>query len=558
MNVSKEEIEKTIEKYALLNAKKFGKASEDAVIKKVFLEYPELKKDVKNLMEIVKKIVFEVNSFSLDEIEKKIKELGIEEIKKEERKEILPPLPNAEEGKVVMRLAPFPSGPLHIGNARMVILNEYYVKRYNGKLILFYDDTIGSEEKPIDPDAYSLIKEGLDWLGIKYSEIYYKSDRLEIYYEYGRKLIEMGKAYVCTCNKEEIRKNRRLGIECSCRSRKIEENLVLFEKMLKGEFREGEAVVRLKTDMKHPNPAFRDRVLLRICEREHPRVGKKYKVWPMLEFSWAIDDYLIGVTHILRGKELVIEDMMEDFIWDIFGWRKPYFVHYGLLRLQEEGAKLSKSKSRKLIQTGELRGWDDPRTWSLQSLRKRGFQPEAIRNFILNLGLSEADITMPIEILYAENRKIIDRIANRYFCVLNPVRISLDKSVKKIKIKYHPDFPERGEREILIDENEIYIEKEDFEKYRGKEVALIGMFTILLEENSKFVKEEVPYDIPKLHWISKPNIKIKILMPNGKEIEGLGETSLKELREGDIVQFYRIGFCRLDNKEEMLFYFAHK
>ena len=558
MAISIEELRNVALKYALLNVKKFGKASEDAVIKKIFLEYPDLKKEVKKVLEIVKDVVREVNSYSLEKIEERIKELGIVEERKEEKKEILPPLPNAEEGKVVMRLAPFPSGPLHIGNARMVILNDYYVRRYKGKLILFYDDTIGSEEKPIDPEAYHLIKEGLDWLNVKYSEIYYKSDRMEIYYEYGRKLIELGKAYVCTCSKDEIRKNRRLGIECSCRSRKIEENLLLFKEMIEGKFKEGEAVVRLKTDMKHPNPAFRDRVLLRICEREHPRVGKKYRVWPMLEFSWAIDDHLIGVTHILRGKELVIEDMMEDFIWDIFGWKKPVFIHYGLLKLKEEGAKLSKSKSRKLIESGELTGWDDPRTWSLQSLRKRGFQPEAIRNFILNLGLSEADITMPIEILYAENRKIIDKIANRYFCVLNPVKISLDKNVEKIKIKCHPDYPERGEREIFIDKNEIYVEKEDFEKYRGKEVALIGMFTVLLEENSKFISEEIPYDMPKIHWVSKPNIRIKIMMPNGKEIEALGENSLKELKEGEIVQFYRVGFCRLDNKDKMLFYFAHK
>ncbi|MEM5875076.1 MAG: glutamate--tRNA ligase [Candidatus Aenigmatarchaeota archaeon] len=558
MTISIEKLRNVALKYSLLNAKKFGKASEDAVIKKIFLEYPDLKKEVKKVLEIVKDVVREVNSYSLEKIEERIKELGIVEERKEEKKEILPPLPNAEEGKVVMRLAPFPSGPLHIGNARMVILNDYYVRRYKGKLILFYDDTIGSEEKPIDPEAYHLIKEGLDWLNVKYSEIYYKSDRMEIYYEYGRKLIELGKAYVCTCSKDEIRKNRRLGIECSCRSRKIEENLLLFKEMIEGKFKEGEAVVRLKTDMKHPNPAFRDRVLLRICEREHPRVGKKYRVWPMLEFSWAIDDHLIGVTHILRGKELVIEDMMEDFIWDIFGWKKPVFIHYGLLKLKEEGAKLSKSKSRKLIESGELTGWDDPRTWSLQSLRKRGFQPEAIRNFILNLGLSEADITMPIEILYAENRKIIDKIANRYFCVLNPVKISLDKNVEKIKIKCHPDYPERGEREIFIDKNEIYVEKEDFEKYRGKEVALIGMFTVLLEENSKFISEEIPYDMPKIHWVSKPNIRIKIMMPNGKEIEALGENSLKELKEGEIVQFYRVGFCRLDNKGKMLFYFAHK
>jgi glutamyl-tRNA synthetase len=552
-------IEEIALKYSLLNAKQYGKAREDAVIKRVLAEMPEAKKEVKKVVEIVRKMVEKVNLLSKEEIERKISELNIQEIKEEkERKELLPELPDAEQGKVIMRLAPFPSGPLHIGNARMAILNDYYVKKYNGKLILFYDDTIGSEEKPIDKEAYELIKDGLDWLGVKYHEILYKSDRLEIYYKYAEELIKMGRAYVCTCSKEEIRKNRRLGVQCLCRGRSIDENLSLFKQMLEGKIPEGKAVVRLKTDMKHPNPAFRDRVLLRICEREHPRVGKKYRVWPMLEFSWAIDDYLIGTTHILRGKELVIEDMMEEYIWNIFGWKKAKFIHYGLLRLKEEGAKLSKSKTRKLIEKGEIKGWDDPRTWSLQSLRKRGFQPEAIRNFILKLGLSEADITMPVDILYAENRKIIDKIANRYFAVLNPVRIKLDYNIRKVVVKYHPDYPERGTREIHVDPSEIYVEKEDLEKLKGKEAALIGMFTVKLDTISSFVSMEVKEEVPKIHWVSVPYVKIKIVMPNGSEKEAIAEESVKYLKEGEIVQFYRVGFCRLDNKETLTFYFAHK
>jgi glutamyl-tRNA synthetase len=544
-------------KYSLLNAKKYGKASQDAVIKKILTEVPCAKEKIKDLIEIVKDVVTEVNSMSTSEIEKKIFELGIHEVKKEEKKEILPELESAEYGKVIMRLAPFPSGPLHIGNARMAILNDYYVKRYGGRLILFYDDTIGSEEKPIDKEAYELIKDGLDWLGVEYHEVMYKSDRLEIYYKYAEELIKIGKAYVCTCSKDEIKKNRRLGIECLCRKRTVEENLELFKQMLEGKIEEGKAVVRLKTDMKHPNPAFRDRVLLRISEREHPRVGRKYRVWPMLEFSWAIDDYLIGTTHILRGKELVIEDMMQEYIWNIFGWRKAKFIHYGLLKLKEEGAKLSKSKTRKMIEKGEIRGWDDPRTWSLQSLRKRGFQPEAIRNFILKLGLSEADITIPIEILYSENRKIVDKIANRYFAVLNPLRIELDYPIEKISIRRHPDFLDRGVREILVNPKEIYVEKEDFEKLKGSNVGLIGMCTIKLEKLSKFISEEVTQEIPKIHWVSSPNVNIIIVMPNGKEKEAIAEEGIKELKEGDIVQFYRIGFCRLDDKKTFTFYFAH-
>lgn len=539
-------------KYAIKNALKFGKARKDAVIKKVLGELPQLREKIKEVIKVCKEVVEEVNKLSYDEIIEKAQLLGITlEVKGKEFK--LPPLPLAEERKVVMRLAPFPSGPLHIGNARMVILNDEYVKMYKGKLLLVFDDTIGSEEKRLLPEAYDLILEGLEWLGVKFHKIYYKSDRLEIFYKYAKKLIEKGFAYVCECPVEVLRKNRKLGVECKCRSRSIEDNLEKFEEMLEGKFREGEAVVRLKTDMKHPDPAFRDRVLLRICEREHPRVGNKYIVWPLLEFSWAIDDHLLGITHILRGKDLVIEDRVEEFIWKVFGWPLIPFIHYGMLRIKE--AKLSKSKARKAIEKGLLKGWKDPRTWSLQSLMERGIQPEALRNFIIKMGLSLADVEVPAEILYAENRKIIDPKANRYFCVFNPRKIRIKGlKAKEIKKKLHPNFPERGETVIKINPEAIYVEKEDFEKYKGKEVGLAYFCTIKLNEISEIVSPKVKFEVPKIHWVSEPFEEIKILMPNGEEITALAEPSIKNVKKGEIIQLFRVGFCR---KADGIFYFSH-
>ena len=551
-------IEEIVLKHALINAKKYGKAKFDAVISKVIAEIPESKKEIEILKKLVDSIIKKVNKLSKSEIESKIKELGIEPERTKVKKatELLPPLPGAIEGKVIMRMAPFPSGPLHIGNARMVILNDEYVKKYKGKLILFYDDTIGSEEKPIDPNAYELIKDGLDWLGVKYHEVYYKSDRMNIYYKYAEELIEKGLAYVCTCPPEIMRKNRRLGIECECRQRSIKENLELWRDMLAGRIKPGKAVLRIKTDMKHPDPAFRDRVIMRISDREHPRVGKKYKVWPMLDFSWAIDDYLLGVTHILRGKELRIEDMMEEYIWEKMGWPKAFFIHYGMLRIK--GAKLSKSQNRKLIERGILSGWDDPRTWSLQSLRRRGILPQAIRNFILKLGLSEADITLPAEILYAENRKLLDPQAKRYFAVLNPIEIEIEGAPTHIEINYHPDFPERGKRKIEVGKK-IYVEKDDFDTLNGKEVVLIGLGTVHLGKKSIFLGKDIDYTLPKIHWVSTPNIKITIVMPDGSKKVAIADPGVVQLKEGEIVQFYRVGFARLDKKaEKIVFYYAHR
>jgi glutamyl-tRNA synthetase len=553
-------MENEILKHCLINAVKYGgKARVEAVLGKVLAEKPELKEKRKEVLEKIKKIVKEVNSLTLEEQKKKLEELGVKIEKPKVEKKELPPLPNAEIGKVVMRLAPYPSGPLHIGNARMAILNDEYVKKYKGKLFLVIDDTIGSEEKFVIPEAYEMIIEGLKWLGVEWDELVYKSDRLEIFYKYAEDLIKKNLAYVCECDVNTLRKNRIAGIECIHRSQSVEENLEKWKKMLEGKYKEGEAVLRLKTDMKHPNPAFRDRVLFRIVEREHPRVGKKYKVWPLLEFSWAVDDQLLGITHILRGKDLVIEDMVEEFIWEKLGLKKPVFIHYGLLSIKE--MKLSKTEARKAIEEGKFFGWDDPRTWSLQSLKRRGINPEAIRKFMLNMGLSLADVSIPAEILYAENRKIIDPIANRYFAVLEPEEISVERApeIKEVEIPLHPDFPERGKRKLPVNLKKIYVEKEDFKKFKNKEIGLINLFSVKLKRKAEFVSEKIKLESQKIQWVSEPNVKIKLVMPDGSIKEGIAEPEVKNLKKDQIIQLQRIGFARVDevNKDIVLF-FAHK
>jgi len=398
-----------IHAYALKNAIEHnGKAIEGAVISSLFHEGLE-KEEVKNIISEVKKIVFEVNSLSFQKQEEEFKKLE-KDVSRREIREGLPELPNVK-GKVVLRIAPYPSGALHIGNARTLILNDEYAKKYKGKLLLVIDDTIGSEKKQIVPEAYKLIEEGVKLLSIKYSKLIRKSERLEIYYNYAKKLIEKEKAYVCSCSAETLRKNRSEGKECSHRKQTARENLELWKKMFDKSIREGQYILRIKTSMKDKNPAFRDRVLFRICDREHPRVGRKYRIWPLLDFSWAIDDYLLGITHIIRGKELMIETEMEKYIFDIFGWKKPEFIHMGLL--QFEGIKLSKSKGQHEIKSKKYSGWDDPRTWSIQSLVKRGIQLEVLRKFLIELGINQNEISAPIDVLYSENRKALHELARQ-------------------------------------------------------------------------------------------------------------------------------------------------
>jgi glutamyl-tRNA synthetase len=543
-------------KHSLINAIEHeGKANVGAVLGKIIAENSSVKQKIKEILPEIEKTVEEINSLSLEEQKNRFNELGIV-VEKKETHSGLPELPDAVKDKVVMRIAPFPSGPLHIGNARTIIVNDEYVKKFKGKLLLIIDDTIGSEEKQIIPAAYKMIQDGIKWLNVNYNKkIIYKSDRLETYYEYAEKIIKKGKAYVCTCSAKKLRENRVAKKECDHREQTSKQTLEAWRKMFK--MKEGQAVLRIKTDMKHPNPAFRDRVLFRICERTHPRVKKKYKVWPLLEFSWAIDDYLLGITHIIRGKELMIETEMEKFIFDIFGWKYPVFIHMGLL--QFEGIKISKSKGQKEIREGRYSGWDDPRTWSLQSLKKRGIRSDAIRKFIVDLGLNQNEITVPIDVLYAENRKIIDSVANRYFAVFNPEKISVDTKIKSTMTNLHPEFPKKGKKVIPVNPNSIYIEKEDLRNFDGREIGLMNLFSVKLGKKSKITSKDVKYEIQKIHWVSEPNIKIKVVMPDEKIKSGLAEPNIKKLKVGDVIQLQRFGFCRVDKTgKETVLYFAHK
>jgi len=557
-------LEKTIEKYALLNAFRHdGKASAGSVIGAAIQEMPEAKNNMKELAMKVNQIIKKINSMSAEE-QKEILEKEYPELleKKEVKERTLPELKNVGR-EVVMRIAPYPSGPLHIGNAKQLVLNDEYVKKYSGKLILVYDDTIGSEEKNITKEAYELIKEGALFLECNISHEYYKSDRLNIYYDYAVELIKKGKAYVCFCKAEELRGNRAKGLECDCRNAPVEKNLEEWKKM-REEYKEGDVTLRLKTDMQHKNPAFRDRVLFRIAEREHPRVGNKYRVWPLLDFSWAIDDHLLNITHILRGKDLMIETEMERYIWDILGWHHKEIIHTGLWRI--EGIKMSKSKSKKEVMEGIYIGWDDPRTWSLQSLRRRGIKPLAIRKFCLDSGLSMNDVTVPIDNLYSKNRELIEMDANRYFFIDEPVEIKIENAPKQeVDLNFHPDFPERGQRLIKTHE-EFYIQKKDFDSLKeGKLYRLMDCLNFK-KIGSKFVFESLEYFNFKdkgekiMHWLPKENVKVEILMDDAKVVKGLGEEGIKKLKQNETVQFERFGYCKFDGivKGVYEFWYSHK
>ncbi len=583
-----EEIRKILWLSGLKNAVKFnGKPNKKAIMGKLMATKPDLRSKAKLIIPILDQIIEEILKLPIEQQEERLLELDPHALDKEEKIEdtkVLPELPNVSNyKKIVMRLAPYPSGALHIGNARMVVLNDAYVKKYNGELILFYDDTIGSPKslrdspkaKYVLTEAYDLIKEGLEWLGVKYSKIYYKSDRLEIFYEYCEKLIQDNIAYVCFCSankfREEYKKNKK---DCPHRNHSIEKNLEEWENMLDRKYHEGEAVVRLKTGMDQKDPALRDQITMRISEAEHPRVGNKYVVWPMLEYSWAIDDYLIGASHIIRGIDLVKEGIIEEFIWDHFGWKKAELLYYG--RLNFADMKLSKTESRNNIQSGKYEGWDDPRTWSLQSLKKRGIKPEALQETLLDLGMSQSGITFSVHWLYSKNQDIIDEISNRYFYVEDPILIVIDKVPEQQYIAEPlllPTDPKKGKRKIhcVTKENQLMLlislsDAKNLKKdliVRLKDLMNVKINSIDLKNkrlNASYHSKELNRDFRIMHWLPQDeNIEVSILKPNGIISKGCGEIDLLKIPMNQTIQFERFGFVNPNQleKSHLYCYFTH-
>ena len=586
--MDEEQIREILWKRGLKNAVEFnGTPNKKAVMGKLMAEKEELRSNAKIIIPILDQIIEEISKLSVEEQRARLFQLdptALEKREPKEEKKELPELPNADKyKKIVMRLAPYPSGALHIGNARMIVLNDEYVKRHDGELILFYDDTIGSPKslrdspkaKYVLPEAYDLIKEGLEWLGVECTKTYYKSDRLEIFYEYCEKLIKDGIAYVCFCSGDEFReKYKNQKKNCPHRETPIEKNIEEWNNMLNGRYHEMEVVVRLKTGMDQKDPALRDQIIMRISEADHPKVGTKYIVWPMLEFSWAIDDYLIGVTHILRGADLIKEDFIEDFIWDHFGWKKAEFLHYG--RLNFPDMKLSKTEARNQIQNGIFSGWDDPRTWSLQSLEKRGIKPEALRKALLDLGMSMSGITFSVNWLYAKNKELVDELSDRYFYVDDPVVVEIVEVPFEEYIAEPfllPSIPEKGKREIkgIVKNKQVnmFIAYSDAEKLKAGQILrlkdLINIQILSVDIKQKKIKSyyhslELNREYSIIHWVPQDeNIKVSILMPDGSLTSGYGEINLLNIPLKKVIQFERYGFVNplKIEQNELFCYFTH-
>jgi len=305
-------------------------------------------------------------------------------------REGLPELTGAKKGKVITRFSPSPSGPLTLGHILTIGPNFLYVKKYGGTFYVRIEDT---NPENIYPKAYKMIEEEAKWLCNKKVKIIIQSKRMKIYYKYAQDLIKKNKAYVCDCNPDNFKEMLLAKKPCSCRELDNKEQLKRWEKMLdknnKTNYKQGEAVVRFKSDLNDPNPAMRDFPLARINETSHPLQKKKYRVWPLMNLAVAVDDMEMKITHMIRGKDHKDNAKRQGMIFRVFNKKYPWNAYIG--RIHFKDLTLSTSQFRRDIDAGKYTGWDDSKLPTVASFKKKGYSPQAFWEYVEQRGISEAD-----------------------------------------------------------------------------------------------------------------------------------------------------------------------
>jgi len=424
---------------------------------------------------------------------------------------------NKHKSRVHTRFPPEPNGYLHIGHAKSICLNFGIANEYKGLCNLRFDDTNPSRE---ETEYVQSIQEDVKWLGFDWDDrMFYASDYFDQLYEYAVQLINTGNAYVCDLTALEMREYRGTltepGTPSPHRNRSVAENLALFAGMKAGEFADGAHVLRAKIDMSAPNVNLRDPILYRIMRAEHHRTGNKWCIYPMYDYAHPISDAIEGITHSICTLEF--EDHRPLYDWLIAALHmenRPQQIEFA--RLNVTNMVMSKRKLRVLVEDGLVDGWDDPRMPTLSGLRRRGYTPEAIRNFCERIGVAKSNSTVDIAMLEHCIREELNAKALRVMAVLRPLKVVIENypegQVEELEIENNPEQPEAGMRKIPFS-RELYIEQEDFMEnpskkfFRlapGSEVRLKSAYFIKCEQ---VIKDEQTGEVIELRCTYDPETK---------------------------------------------------
>ncbi len=513
-------------------------------------------------------------------------------------------LENGRVKEIVTRFPPEPNGYLHIGHAKSICLNFSIADEFNGKTNLRFDDTNPVKE---DTEYVESIKEDVKWLGFDWDNLFFASNYFDTMYEKAKLLIKKGKAYVCDLTTEEIKEYRGTlttpGKESPYRSRSVEENLDLFERMKNGEFKDGEKVLRAKIDMASPNMNMRDPIIYRISHSEHHNTGNKWCIYPMYDFAHPIEDAIEGITHSICTLEFADHRPLYD--WVVSECEFETVPHqYEFARLNITNTVMSKRKLKALVDNKIVDGWDDPRMPTIAGLRRKGYTPEAVRNFCKEIGVAKAASTVDEQMLEYFIREDLDPKAARAMAVINPLKVVItnypEGQSEMCEIENNPKDPEAGSRMVEFS-REIYVEREDFmevpvKKYfrlfPGNEVRLKGAYFItcnevIKDENGEVVELHCTYDPETksgsgftgrkvkgtIHWVNaktavpaefrlyEPLILDDLEENQGKDFleqinpnsltvcNGFIEPSVKNAKAQDKYQLFRHGYFNVDPKD---------
>ncbi len=431
------------------------------------------------------------------------------------------------DGRVHTRFPPEPNGYLHIGHAKSICLNFGLAAQYGGLCNLRFDDTNPTKE---EEEYVESIKEDIRWLGFDWDDReFYASDYFDQLYEYAVQLIKAGKAYVDSLSAEEIRAYRGTltepGKESPYRNRSVEENLDLFERMRSGEFPDGAHVLRAKIDMASGNLNMRDPVMYRILHASHHRTGDKWCLYPMYDWAHGQSDSIEGITHSICTLEFEDHRPLYDWFLDELGIYHPQQIEFARLNLSY--TVLSKRRLLRLVGEGHVNGWDDPRMPTISGLRRRGYTPEAIRNFAERVGVAKSNSTVDIALLQHCLREDLNQRAQRVMGILRPLKVVItnypEDQVEEMEAVNNPEDASMGTR-IVPFSREIYIEQDDFREdppkkfFRlapGREVRLMHAYYITCEE---VIKNENG-DVIELHCIYDPATRGGD-SPDGRKVKG--------------------------------------
>ena len=537
-----------VRKYALQNAVEYnGEGQSGSVLGRLLSEREDLRQKARELMDLVDAEVSAANSMAasqgVDAVRAELGKIAPEALEREKHQKMggLGELPG-NTSSIVLRFAPNPNGPLTIGHSRGLSINSEYANNYGGKMVLRFDDTDRKLKKPMK-EAYDMIVDEWEWLtGGPPDKIMRAENRMSIYYEHAVEMLSGGFGYVCRCSVDNFRRMREEKKDCPCRNRPEDDSLSDWEEMKSGKIDEGGAVIRVKTSMSLPNPALRDWPALRILD-----VGEKDRVWPLLDFQSAVDDHKCGVTHIIRGKDLMDSTRKQTLLYEHFGWTYPQTMYWGRIKIHEFG-KISKSEIKAAIEGGEFEDWDDIRLPTLSALRRRGFRPDVIRDYWISLGISEKDISTSMQTIEAFHAKRIDSSTERRSFVRDPVTLTLDGSGgpgPELSIPKHPEGTVSGSRDWTVGDT-VAVQSADVAATR---IRLKEYVDIVVSGETATVESWSRTDErPVVQWLPSGMGREAVLhRPDGRLISSeIGLLEDFELQVGETYQLERVGFAILE------------